>query len=362
MAETGSVKHQEVRAAIMAAIRSGEFQIGHRLPSERELAERFGVSYMTARRAVSEMVEADLLERRPRQGTYILSHSRKRLSTTTVNLICTAYGSSTLKTFLRLGARAAAARGWRNHMIRLQIGHERPAVRAVESGELALVLVSGPELQGALGAAMQRAQGRAILIGNRLDSLGVPSVLADDAQAIRLAVEHLKSAGHRAIALLSDRPDHAVDRVQIAAWRSCFLGEWNSRELEKRLIVANTPLFEHQPDYAYQAVRRYLAGKQADATALISLSDEMTLAALAACRDADRPVPQKMSLINSGDSSLMAFANPGVSCVDIRLEQHIQQAFEMLEAALAGNLPSADLLRLVEPRLVARQSVAPATA
>lgn len=60
MAETGSVKHQEVRAAIMAAIRSGEFQIGHRLPSERELAERFGVSYMTARRAVSEMVEAAL--------------------------------------------------------------------------------------------------------------------------------------------------------------------------------------------------------------------------------------------------------------------------------------------------------------
>ena len=69
-----TLKHLQVREAITLAIRSGEFPSGSRLPGERELARRFGASHMTARRAVTEMIEADLLERRTHQGTFVRSH------------------------------------------------------------------------------------------------------------------------------------------------------------------------------------------------------------------------------------------------------------------------------------------------
>lgn len=359
MKTNGLAKHQRVRDQIVAAIRSGEFKAGGRLPAERELAGRFGVSYMTARRAVTEMVEAELLERRAREGTYVRGHSRSKLSTTTVNLICPALESSGSRDFLRLGARHIERRGWRPHVIRLHRGHARPAVRAIEHGDLALVLAEGPELQGALGEAMQKAAGRAVLIGNRLDGAGVPSVLADDAQAIRLAVGRLKEARHEAIALLSNHPEHAIDRVQIAAWRSCFAGRIKSRELERRLITVNTPRFECSARYVYEAVSRYLASGRADATALVCLDEEMALAALAACRDMERPVPEKISLVCSGDSSTMAFAHPPVTCIDVNMEAHIELAMEMLEAAIEGTLAPLDRLRLVEPYLIERQSVKP---
>ncbi len=64
-----------------------------------------------------------------------------------------------------------------------------------------------------------------------------------------------------------------------------------------------------------------------------------------------------MSLINSGDSSLMAFAHPPVTCIDVNMQRHVDLALQMLQAACEKTLPIEDRLRLVEPRLVERQSV-----
>lgn len=49
------------------------WKIGERLPSERDLAEEFGVSRMTLRQAVSLLVEEGVLERRVGSGTYVAS-------------------------------------------------------------------------------------------------------------------------------------------------------------------------------------------------------------------------------------------------------------------------------------------------
>ena len=348
-------KHSQVRRAITQAIRDGEFQTGERLPAERDLALRYGVSYMTARRAVTEMVEADLLVRRPREGTFIPAHTLRRLTATMLHLVCPAFESSSISAFLRWGAQAAEARGWRTDVIRLHREQVRAAVRAIEHGDLAIVLPTGPELSGTLGEAMQKAQGRAVLLGNRLDSLGVPSVLADDAQGIRLAMNYLHQQGHREIALITDDPLHPIARVQIAAWRSFFEGR---APAENRLIVVQTPRHDSQAQWTHRAVGDYLQADDGATTAFLCLIDDMALPVLTACRDAKREVPGQMSLICAGDSATMAFAHPPVTGIDVHIAQHVAQAMEILEAALIGQLPPSDRLRLVEPHLMLRASVA----
>jgi DNA-binding LacI/PurR family transcriptional regulator len=83
----------------------------------------------------------------------------------------------------------------------------------------------------------------------------------------------------------------------------------------------------------------------------------MTIALLAACRDAGQAVPEKKSLICAGNSSLIEFAHPPVTCIDVHIDQHIAQAMEMLEAAMEDRLPESDRLRFILPHLVERQSV-----
>ena len=44
---------------------------GDRIPSERELAERFGISRMTVRKALNQLVDVGHLERRGTAGTFL---------------------------------------------------------------------------------------------------------------------------------------------------------------------------------------------------------------------------------------------------------------------------------------------------
>ena len=352
-------KHIIVRQALTEAIRRGEYKPGDRLPAERDLAEMHGVSYMTARRAVTEMVEVDLLRRRPREGTFVPPRTLTRLATQTVHLVCPLSSSAMIQSFLDYGGRAAEKREWRTEIIRLHPAQTRAAIRALEGGDLMIVLPSGPELDGPLAEALKSAQGRGVVLGNRLDYLGVPSVMADDTRGISLAMKHLQAAGHREIAIVSAHPDHRVDRVQIAAWRAASPANWDEDDYARRLLVAATPRHEDRADHVYQAVSQYLSRDQGQTTALICLLEEMTLPALAACRDAGREVPEKMSLIAAGDNPMLAYAHPPVTCIDVNIQEHLECAMDMLENFSTHKPGEGELLRLIEPHLVVRKSVAP---
>jgi len=55
-------------------IRGREFNPGQRLPAERELAETYGVAYMTMRRAIRELRERGLVETVVGKGNFVVRH------------------------------------------------------------------------------------------------------------------------------------------------------------------------------------------------------------------------------------------------------------------------------------------------
>jgi len=63
--------YQQVAATIERAISDGRYQPGQRLASERDLAEEFGVSRPTLRRAVIALEMRGLLESRQGSGVYV---------------------------------------------------------------------------------------------------------------------------------------------------------------------------------------------------------------------------------------------------------------------------------------------------
>lgn len=66
-----------VAAQIAAAVRSGEFEAGKKLPPERELAERFGVSRNVVREAVNELRSRGLLATRQGSGSVVIDKAHK---------------------------------------------------------------------------------------------------------------------------------------------------------------------------------------------------------------------------------------------------------------------------------------------
>jgi GntR family transcriptional regulator len=75
---TFSPLYQQIRALITKSLESGEWGPGDIIPSESELAERFGVSQGTVRKAIDEMAAENLLVRRQGKGTFVDTHDDPR--------------------------------------------------------------------------------------------------------------------------------------------------------------------------------------------------------------------------------------------------------------------------------------------
>src|SRR5260370_24344157 len=63
--------YKQIRLDIERRILTGEWPPGHRIPFEHQLMARYGCSRMTVSKALSELAQADLIERRRRAGSFV---------------------------------------------------------------------------------------------------------------------------------------------------------------------------------------------------------------------------------------------------------------------------------------------------
>ncbi|WP_057829604.1 GntR family transcriptional regulator [Liquorilactobacillus cacaonum] len=61
----------QIHNEIKRSIESGKWNVGDRIPSEREMSVTFGVSRMTLRQAIKTLVDEGILERRVGSGTFV---------------------------------------------------------------------------------------------------------------------------------------------------------------------------------------------------------------------------------------------------------------------------------------------------
>lgn len=73
MALKGGKLYRKIVAAIMTDISSGAYPVGSRLPAERDLTERFGVSRPTVREAMIALEMQGLVEARKGSGVFVLA-------------------------------------------------------------------------------------------------------------------------------------------------------------------------------------------------------------------------------------------------------------------------------------------------
>lgn len=72
----GTPLYEQIKHAVLAALAQGEWKQGEAIPPEKVLAERFGVSIGTLRKAIDELAAENILVRHQGRGTYVSVHTR----------------------------------------------------------------------------------------------------------------------------------------------------------------------------------------------------------------------------------------------------------------------------------------------
>jgi GntR family transcriptional regulator, arabinose operon transcriptional repressor len=69
--------YERVYSHVLEEIRNESFKPGERVPSEKELAEQFGVSRITSKRALRMLAEAGVVDRRRGQGSFVTNDAHR---------------------------------------------------------------------------------------------------------------------------------------------------------------------------------------------------------------------------------------------------------------------------------------------
>ncbi|UXH80197.1 GntR family transcriptional regulator [Roseateles amylovorans] len=78
LAPAFSPLYRQIKGLILQGLQTGEWKAGEGIPSEVELAARFGVSQGTVRKAIDELAADNLLVRRQGKGTFVATHAEQQ--------------------------------------------------------------------------------------------------------------------------------------------------------------------------------------------------------------------------------------------------------------------------------------------
>jgi alanine racemase len=192
------------------------------------------------------------------------------------------------------------------------------------------------------------AQGRPLVLVNGYTSgVDAPFVSCDDVHAVRLAVAHLVSLGHRRLALVTGPRRYVPVQRKTAAFEHAADRHGVSHDAQVVETVFSV-------EGGHLAARKVI---DAGATGIVAASDLMALGAIRAVRDDGCHVPEDVSVVGFDDTPLMAFTDPPLTTVRQPVAAMADHAIRILMDLISG-VPIPREEYLVRPELVVRGSTA----
>ena len=197
--------------------------------------------------------------------------------------------------------------------------------------------------------------GQPVVLVNRVtDDTTLPSVVADDPDGMRHAVEHLVGLGHRRIAHLSGSLELSTGAQRLQAFEDALAA------CGIRSDPALTPVTGAYSEAEGARVTRELLAAGHDVTAVVAGNDLLALGCLDALREAGLDCPRDISVVGFNDMDWVDRLSPALTTVHVPHYQLGAEAADLLLERLSDlHRPARHVVLAV--KLVVRESTAPPT-
>lgn len=341
-------------ASIRDDIRQGNYAVGERLPNERDLAERFGISRGTLRQALKILEDERLISRQQGRGTFIANvlHAAVPSDTRTALIAAIVYErESYFNPILNAASLQAASAGY----VLTTGSNDTPET---ETQHLTAFLRSG--VQGALMSPVARfslpgyqrlREGgiHVVLIDTLLPGCEEDFVSVDNRIGTMLAVRHLIELGHRRIGYVTH--NYPLD---IPCRDDRLAGFFDSTRADALRI---DHVIEADPEQ-YQASILAMLQSRNRPTGIVCFNDIWALRVASIARELGLRLPQDLSIVGFDDHSMARNYDIPITTIHPQFREVGIHATNLLIEKIERPRQRPTMTILIRPQLIVRDSTA----
>ena len=215
----GEILYRKIYQDLIKGISDGIYKTGSRLPSEMELAEQYGVSRITSKKALEMLADRGLVFRQPGKGTFVTSlrpepeeadeepaapaPGKQIVIGVVFDSIGPSFGMDILK-----GIEYECARRNMLMILRLTYGSieaEKKALRDLREAGASGVILMGAQDKSYNDEVLKLYLEKfpLVLVDRAMKGIPIPVVTTDNYRAARELTEHLIRDGHTKIGYIS---------------------------------------------------------------------------------------------------------------------------------------------------------------
>ena len=305
-----SAKYSQVMSVIERRVREGDYLL-RSIPGERALAEQVGVSYMTARRAVAELLRTRVLVRGESGALEVHPEYMSRKISSKIVLLYPDFPSPYFASLRMIVAQALEKRGLTLRPVQYVHWDDPVVADAISNTGGALVIPSTEPIPTWVLAALR--SNRVIILDGDCTRDGICSIRLFPDNHIEYVLGHLFELGHRHIDCVNAQPRNPGIDGRIEFWRSWLA----TRGCHGELRDNPAPSYSDPTAYAYDMMSRLLDDGSIDATALVCTTFPAAVAASRACWERGRRVGQDVSICSMNIEHPARFICPSITGLDM---------------------------------------------
>ena len=330
-------KYRRIAEEIRRQMQTGVLQPGDRLPSLAEMRAEHGVTPTTVERIYSVLREDGLIVREQGRGTFV-AQPATRPATGVIGIAGVTFDLQRYPYWSELMEGIRIETEEQGYEI-LLLGEASP-IRWEKVDGVLLCGDFGPESMDRLPFGMPHV----VALAKIEDAT---CVIADEAQGVRQAINHLVELGHQRIGyLVTERSRHRLAAYQSALTESGIAAheEWT------RVIPGHgsVQILDFR-QAAYDITKEWLGAtsNELGITALLTQNDEAAIGAIEALCDSGIRTPEEISVVGFDGTVVGDYFSPRLTSVNLPLKtigitaaQHLFRAIEQEASPITITLPT----------------------
>lgn len=320
-------KYIHIKNNIKESIENGIFV--DKLPGERVLAKDFDVSYMTVRKAITELVEEGILHKFTTKGTFVSNRKISPKKTRNIGFfldekIKEGISSPYYSLIFKALNKTAKEKGY-NILLFSDFDDLHPVKNQKKID--GVIICCFPRIEDKIQEIKKYLP--IVLLDNIAADKSLPSVTIDNFNSCSNSTEYLWSLGHRRIGFISGLLDSDVCKDRLHGYTST-INRLGSKE-DSSLIFKG--------DYSYESGEK--AGKFFESlsdspSAIICANDSMAIGAMKILQEKGLRIPKDVSVVGFDNIEVASRVFPGLTTNAAPIGKMAEKSIDLLLQSIDG--------------------------